>query len=1051
VLASFLATPIRAAERHFEDAALHAVYFIDKQEGWAVGDEGAIWHTINAGQTWERQPSGVIASLRSVWFLNPYMGWVVGRDELPLGAGETGSTNPRSVGLLLFTKDGGLTWRQMAVNSLPGLNCVRFVDHKTGFLAGDGTEQYPTGVFATTDSGRTWKPVSGPRFPGWLAMDFQDGENGALAGPWSYLGTLRDHELAAADVDMLGPRAVRGLKVIGNDAIAVGEGGLVLVSRKVAGARWTYADLPLSTTVRADWDFHAVSGVGDHIWIVGRPGSAVLHSTDRGQTFSIQSTNQPLALHGLFFIDEQRGWAVGDLGTILITVDSGKSWKVQKRGGQRAAALLVHSRPVGLPIDTLAVLGARDGYLATAVRVNGSDPGSANLDQAQESLRFSAAVRKAGGASGELFWQFPLPQHLTRAAEDEIRQAWDHLHVDRSSEALRRHLVLALRMWRPDVIVTDFPDSKASGWTSDALVAQAVREAFQQAADAQVFPEQMELGLKPWSASKLYARWTSPAGAEVAVDLNDPSPRLGATPRDFAAPAAELLGIPVLPTQRFFHLLESRIDGAAQHHDLMQGLNLAAGGTARREQKPFVEPDEEMLRGVRARRNLESMAQKPADKLATPEQLLAQIEPMLSLLPEDQAPAAAAGMAGHYAHMGQWPMAREIYRLLAERYPAHPLAIDAYRWLVRHDTSSEARRRRELGQFMMVTKSEFQETPLVKAPIPVSGLRQVAAAMKGGQEGKSVGVLADGQEGKTEGVLANLTNRTEFREWNENCLKMGKDLAAFGPLFAKDPSIQFCLQAAHRNLGEIEVAREWYTQFRRSTGPGPWQDAAAAELWLLNRSGLPPKPVALCRQTASRPFLDGEFDDPCWQGQKPITLINTVGETAKEYPTQAWLAYDREYLYLALRCQHPAGRRVPPVKVRPQDADLRPYDRVSLLLDLDRDYSTYFHLQVDQRGCVCEDCWGDRSWNPHWYVSIHSESTCWQIEAAIPLTELTGDPVTLGKAWACNIVRIIPGKGVQAMSLPADVEPRPEGMGLLIFNDSPSRGEKEQPGTRIQK
>ena len=61
------------------------------------------------------------------------------------------------------------------------------------------------------------------------------------------------------------------------------------------------------------------------------------------------------------------------------------------------------------------------------------------------------------------------------------------------------------------------------------------------------------------------------------------------------------------------------------------------------------------------------------------------------------------------------------------------------------------------------------------------------------------------------------------------------------------------------------------------------------------------------------------------------------------------------------------------MKVRPRDADLRPYDRVSLLLDLDRDYATYFHLQVDQRGCVCEDCWGDRTWNPRWFVAVHSD------------------------------------------------------------------------------
>jgi hypothetical protein len=169
-------------------------------------------------------------------------------------------------------------------------------------------------------------------------------------------------------------------------------------------------------------------------------------------------------------------------------------------------------------------------------------------------------------------------------------------------------------------------------------------------------------------------------------------------------------------------------------------------------------------------------------------------------------------------------------------------------------------------------------------------------------------------------------------------------------------------------------------------------------------------------------------------------LKNAVGETTTEYPTEAWVAYDREYLYLALRCRHPEGRRVPPVKVRPRDADLRPYDRVSLLLDLDRDYSTYFHLEVDQRGCVCEDCWGDRTWDPRWFVAVHSDQTSWQIEAAIPLTELTGDVVTVNRAWAFNVVRVVPGRGVQAYSVPADVQPRPEGMGLLLFGKDGSRG-----------
>src|SRR5439155_25820295 len=117
-----LPSPTPAADlRNFEDAALHAVQFVDASEGWAAGDEGVIWHTIDGGRNWERQPSGVRASLRSLCFPrnNPYVGWVAGREELPGGG---------SSGVLLYTKDGGVSWQRVLLNALPGLNRVLFVD-----------------------------------------------------------------------------------------------------------------------------------------------------------------------------------------------------------------------------------------------------------------------------------------------------------------------------------------------------------------------------------------------------------------------------------------------------------------------------------------------------------------------------------------------------------------------------------------------------------------------------------------------------------------------------------------------------------------------------------------------------------------------------------------------------------------------------------------------------------------------------------------------------------------------------------------------------------
>src|SRR5262249_23497622 len=99
----------RAADlRYAEDATLRAVQFVDGREGWAVGDEGVIWHTIDGGENWEKQATGIRASLRSLCFLGPYVGWVAGREEQAQGAG--------SVGVLLFTRDGGLTWQRFLTN-----------------------------------------------------------------------------------------------------------------------------------------------------------------------------------------------------------------------------------------------------------------------------------------------------------------------------------------------------------------------------------------------------------------------------------------------------------------------------------------------------------------------------------------------------------------------------------------------------------------------------------------------------------------------------------------------------------------------------------------------------------------------------------------------------------------------------------------------------------------------------------------------------------------------------------------------------------------------
>ncbi|MBX9582198.1 MAG: hypothetical protein K2X87_17980, partial [Gemmataceae bacterium] len=98
-----------------------------------------------------------------------------------------------------------------------------------------------------------------------------------------------------------------------------------------------------------------------------------------------------------------------------------------------------------------------------------------------------------------------------------------------------------------------------------------------------------------------------------------------------------------------------------------------------------------------------------------------------------------------------------------------------------------------------------------------------------------------------------------------------------------------------------------------------------------------------------------------------------------------------------------------------------------------RDYQTYYRFQVDHRGCLAEDCWGDGTWNPKYFVAFGRTEAGWCAEYAIPVWELTGDRPGTGRSWAANVVRVVPGQGVRSWSGPADADPRPEGLGLLQF------------------
>lgn len=1001
----------------FADAGLHAVQFVDEKEGWACGDDGTVWHSINGGKSWERQKTGTRASLRGLHFTSPYVGWTVGRIDGPNGT---------SVGVMLRTTDGGLKWDEVGTNVMPPLASVRFTDERTGFAFGEATGAFPTSAFVTKDGGESWDAVSDARLPGTRAAEVIPTTKvllaGGAGGKLGVVGAFEKggHTYRDAELDPLGGRAINGLAV--STAVsktgqpmcyAACDGGAVLVSGD-AGRTWGYANLGLSPAVSACADFRCVASFAGHVWVAGRPGGFVLHSADGGKTWDVQKTALPVPANAIQFLDDKTGWLVGDFGTIQTTTDGGKTWSVAQSGGQRAAVLFLHARATSAPLDVMAHLGAADGYLCAVAALTSEASGRARH-----------AVRQAGGATADAGWAFPLPAHAAGLQPRELLAHWDKAHGGKANEQLLRQAVLAIRMWQPEVIVCDQFATDAQ--TADALALHATKEAFKLAADPTAFPEQIQtLNLKPWGAKKLYALGTDPKATPVKLDQTVFSARLNDTPKDFAETATRALaGDRAVVDRRCFVLLAHRVQGAEAHTNLMDGCAaLAHGGSARRAADgSFTDPDaaKEKQRAVTARRSLEALLSSSDAELASAEKLLATLPAELKKMPDDVAARTAFALASKMVQQGKWTEAREVFGELIVRYPAHPQALEAYRWLVRFHASTEARRRTEIAQKL--------------------ALKGVAFEHAGGNLKPASGTGVNVGTANTFEDVYRFHSADAILKWHGTCLAFEPKLSAFGPAHARDPAAWLCFHAARRHIGKFAEADAFVKQYFDHTpgalnlepGKDPWRDCLAAEQWLASRGTFDraPKPLAVSKYAASRPLLDGKLDDAVWVNAKSVALAGTDDA----YKAEARFAYDDNYLYIAVTCSHPAGKRAEPVAKRTRDADLTGRDRVEIALDLDRDYQTAYRFQIDHRGALAEDCWGDRTWNPKYHVAFASGETAWTAELAIPLVELTGERPSHGKAWAANVTRVTPGVGARAWSGPADGESRPEWMGLLQFRN----------------
>jgi photosystem II stability/assembly factor-like uncharacterized protein len=74
-----------------------------------------------------------------------------------------------------------------------------------------------------------------------------------------------------------------------------------------------------------------ITAAGDRAVVAGERGH-ILYSDDNGTSWQQARVPTTQMLTGVYFIDHQRGWAVGHDGLILVSDDSGENWRTQRDG-----------------------------------------------------------------------------------------------------------------------------------------------------------------------------------------------------------------------------------------------------------------------------------------------------------------------------------------------------------------------------------------------------------------------------------------------------------------------------------------------------------------------------------------------------------------------------------------------------------------------------------------------------------------------------------------------------------------------------------------------
>lgn len=131
-------------------AHIFDVFFTSPTVGFAVGNDGYIFRTLNAGTNWQTYDLGISTDfqLRGIDFTDPNNGFIVGKNLV------------QNQSIIIRTTDGGGTFVPQILYAAPYIE-IKFLDANTGFLLTQNLNSNTGAIMKTTNGGNTWDYLTG--------------------------------------------------------------------------------------------------------------------------------------------------------------------------------------------------------------------------------------------------------------------------------------------------------------------------------------------------------------------------------------------------------------------------------------------------------------------------------------------------------------------------------------------------------------------------------------------------------------------------------------------------------------------------------------------------------------------------------------------------------------------------------------------------------------------------------------------------------------------------------------------------------------------------